>query len=275
VSIISSFFKNFKKAARLKRRKKKDAPGQDIVGALGKIPRELSNLLGVIRPYTLSSPLRLSMLYGIVKEVCDAGISGDIVECGVWNGGSAAIMASALQPYLGRSIWLYDSFKGMPEPGAKDGDLAGDYSGKYISSMESVKKVINKVGVPLDRVIIKKGLFEKTFREDIPGKIALLHIDADWYSSVLGSLQTFYPLVTDGGFVVLDDFGHWEGTREAFYDFCQTSGIKPLLERAGYTQAFWKKGQLHSRGEQDSYAKGIYLPDLATANQLKSSRNRN
>jgi O-methyltransferase len=68
-----------------------------------------------------------------------------------------------------------------------------------------------------------------------------LHIDADWYDSVFYSLETFYQRVSDGGFIVLDDFGHWEGAREAFYDFCMEHSIKPLIERTGYTQAFWRK----------------------------------
>jgi O-methyltransferase len=60
-------------------------------------------------------------------------------------------------------------------------------------------------------------------------------------------LETFYPLIPDGGVVILDDFGHWEGCRVAFYDFCKKFDEHPLLERVDYTQAYWIKGKKHSR----------------------------
>jgi O-methyltransferase len=61
------------------------------------------------------------------------------------------------------------------------------------------------------------------------------------------SLNTFYDLVPDGGIIILDDFGHWEGCREAFYDFIAQRKLKPLLERFGHTQAFWIKERIHNR----------------------------
>ena len=79
------------------------------------------------------------------------------------------------------------------------------------------------------------------------GSIAFLHIDADWYDSVQLALETFYDRVSTGGVIILDDFGHWEGCREAFYDFAADRGIKPLLERFGHTQAYWIKDRTHNR----------------------------
>ena len=95
--------------------------------------------------------------------------------------------------------------------------------------------------------VIRKGWFENTFKMPLPEKIAFLHIDADWYASVTLALDTFYDRVEDGGIIVLDDFGHWEGCRESYYDFVQKKNIKPLLERFGHTIAFWIKGRTHNR----------------------------
>jgi O-methyltransferase len=81
----------------------------------------------------------------------------------------------------------------------------------------------------------------------LPERVALLHCDADWYDSVHIVLRTFYPLIPPGGCVILDDFGYWEGCREAFYDFCLQRGEKPLLERLEADQAYWIKGKTHNR----------------------------
>ena len=96
-------------------------------------------------------------------------------------------------------------------------------------------------------MVIRKGLFIQTFKQTLPQRIALLHIDGDWYESVLLTLETFYPLVADGGVIILDDFGFWEGCRRAFYEFCRKYRVEPLIERVGDTQAYWIKGKQHQR----------------------------
>ena len=86
-----------------------------------------------------------------------------------------------------------------------------------------------------------------TFCQELPPQVCLLHIDADWFESVDLALNTFYDRVTSGGIIVLDDFGHWEGCRRAFYEFAAKRQIHPLLERFGHTQAFWIKDRKHNR----------------------------
>lgn len=221
---------------------------------------EASALVRAVEPYTMSDPLRLGMLYGLSRETLANRVEGDIVECGVCNGGSAAIMAAGIKDARERRLWLYDTFAGLPAPGEQDGVMAKPYAGQLVGSVESVREVLKKVGFPLDRAVLRQGSFRETFTAPLPERIALLHIDADWYDSVLFALETLYPLVTEGGVIVLDDFGHWEGARKAFYDFCRSAEIEPLLERAGYTQAFWRKGQEHARAVGERYDSGIYRP---------------
>lgn len=77
--------------------------------------------------------------------------------------------------------------------------------------------------------------------------MAFLHLDADWYDLVLLVLEAFYPLIVAGGCIDLDDFGYWEGCRQALYDFCFKYGGKPLLERTGTSQTYWFKGRGNNR----------------------------
>ncbi len=187
---------------------------------------------------------------GSIRRACDYivnhNIPGDVVECGVCNGGTAAILAARTRR-PDRTVWLFDSFQGMPPTSEVDGTEANKYVGLCVGQEELVRAAITELDFPIDQCVIRKGWFEETFSKELPSDIALLHIDADWYDSVTLCLETLYDRVVEGGIVMLDDFGYWEGSREAFYDFCKSKNLKPVIERAGISHAFWVKGKLHNR----------------------------
>ena len=199
-----------------------------------------------LKAYTMCDSERIRSLIGLSLYLNSQQIEGDFVECGIYKGGTAAILSKYMGQ--GRHLYLYDSFEGMPETSPKDGTEAAKWVGKCRGTIEDVKKAMKLVCTGDEQYTIKKGWFEQTFREKLPNKIALLHCDADWHNSVMLVLETFYPLLVEGGCVVLDDFGYWEGCREAFYDFCAKHNEKPLLERVGTSQAYWIKYKLSNRG---------------------------
>jgi O-methyltransferase len=201
-------------------------------------------LLQQVKLYTLCTPDRLNNLAALCEYLNSNQIKGDFVECGTYKGGSAAIISTLLND---RHLWLYDSFEGMPPTSEKDGDEAKNWVGECAGAIEDLKTILHTVGTDEKSYTIRAGWFETTFKEELPQQIALLHCDADWYDSVTSVLETFYPLVVEGGCVVLDDFGYWEGCREAFYDFCYRHNEKPVLERIGPDQAFWIKGRSNNR----------------------------
>jgi len=214
----------------------------------GKVARNIRRTANVRRltGFTLSSPDRIDSLIRLADYCNDNNIAGDFVECGTFKGGSAAVLSMCMGE--GRHMWLYDSFKGMPETIDRDGQEAAKYVGACAATVEDVKEAMRAISVPDASYSIIEGWFEDTFKaRNLPERVALLHCDADWYNSVHLVLNTFYDRIPDGGCIILDDFGYWEGCREAFYDFCSTKGIKPLLERVGPTQAYWIKGKEANR----------------------------
>jgi O-methyltransferase len=202
-------------------------------------------LYTALAPYTFAVPEKLQNLRRLAATVNQRGIAGDFVECGTYKGGSSAVLGTELAE--SRHLWLYDSFAGMPETDPLDGTDASFYVGKGVASPDEVRAALAIAGVDPSRATIREGWFQDTFQQALPGRVALLHCDADWYDSVLLTLETFYPLVAEGGCVILDDFGHWEGCREAFYTFCERHHERPLLERWGIDQAYWFKGRQHNR----------------------------
>ncbi len=190
-------------------------------------PGEFPRHFRAVRRYTMTSNARLRALHDAANRVMRSRIAGDIVECGSAKGGSAALLALALEAAgSDRLIWIFDTFEGLPEPSANDPDqeLARKYVGTCKGTLEEVTALFRDLSI-LQRARMVKGLFQDTLGRTPVETIALLHIDGDWYDSVMTCLQTLYDRVTLGGIVQIDDYGHWEGARKAVDDFFKHRGI--------------------------------------------------
>lgn len=200
-------------------------------------------LIRKVRKHTMLSTRRLRKLYELCREINARGVPGDVVECGVYNGGSAAVMAYvAKRSKLRRDIWLFDSFQGLPRPTERDGAKAVVYEGKCVGEVRKVQELFGRLGIPLSQVHIIKGWFDETLPVTAISRIALLHIDADWYASVRLCLEHLYEKVQPAGFVVLDDYGYWEGCRAAVDEFAVQHGVTMNLHRIDYTGHYFQKG---------------------------------
>src|SRR5580704_7830145 len=126
-------------------------------------------LIKNVLPYTLAGPVRISNLYRLARWIERERISGDVIECGVCNGGTAAVLArSASRSRMNRTVWLLDSFQGMPPITAEDadgpgGDAAATHVGQEVGDPERVREVLRKVGADMGRVRILPGWFRDTF----------------------------------------------------------------------------------------------------------------
>lgn len=209
--------------------------------------RKQRHLIKTILPYTLVSPERAQNLHQLSQRIEQEHIPGDVLECGVCNGGSAAILASsATKSSLQRTVWLLDSFQGMPNVTPEDGVAVGgrtaeSHVGQEVGNIDRVKEVLTKVGADMSRVKILPGWFEDTFPLVVTSQIALLNIDADWYKSVKLSLETFYDRVITGGFISFDDYGHWPGCRKAVDEFFESRQLRYKLVQVDYTAHWFRK----------------------------------
>lgn len=193
----------------------------------------------LIRRKTMLTPARIESLKDLAHRIDEEGIPGDFVECGVYKGGSAALVARvATRSSFQRNAWLFDVFQGMPPATSADGPEAVDWEGGLLSSPEKVSRLLRRVGVDMDRVHIVPGLFQDTFPTVHIQQIAFLNIDADWYESVKLCLETFYDAVAPGGFVSLDDYGVWPGCRLAVDEFFERRGLSHKLVRVDQ-EAYW------------------------------------
>lgn len=200
---------------------------------------------------TMTSPERIVGLIRAVEYVVHSGLPGDIVECGVWRGGSMWIAARTLlqRDDATRDLWLYDTFEGMSEPTAADVDFTGhsaagllqihdpeDRNGVWcLSRLDEVKKTMASSGYPAERVRYVTGKVEDTLSIHRPAQIALLRLDTDWYESTRCELEWLFPCLVPGGVLIVDDYGHWQGCRRAVDEYFAITGQRIHLARMDYT----------------------------------------
>jgi hypothetical protein len=213
--------------------------GRRVLSKNNQLPKDFENIHTTIynnvRNYTMTSPERIYCLVEAIKYIEKYKIEGDIVECGVWKGGSMMAAAKMLNN-LGsnnRSLYLYDTFEGMPEPEDVDKNAQGEKARSLLtadenkeknliwaySNLETVKTNIFSTNYPFDKIHLIKGKVEDTIPGKMPVKIALLRLDTDWYKSTKHELQHLFPILSNGGILIIDDYGFWQGARKAVDEY--------------------------------------------------------
>lgn len=208
---------------------------------------EEAAIIRAVRPWTMTSAERIYALIQAVRYVTSSGIPGAIVECGVWKGGSMAAIARTLLQMqdTSRDLYLFDTFEGMTAPAAND----VDYSGKQASDvliddigsrcadapLDRVRELLYGTGYPRDKIHFVPGKVEETIPASAPDTIALLRLDTDWYQSTRHELIHLFPRLSRAGVIIIDDYGHWKGARQACDEYFSQNRIPILLNRIDYT----------------------------------------
>jgi O-methyltransferase len=235
------------------------------VRAWADLPR-LQSLLRVL-PNTMLSVRRLINAYECVRTIENEKLTGAIVECGVCSGGCIGLMALASRRYgdRRRTFHLFDSFQGLPQPSLHDGDVVDGFRSAHpgvkpddggdprqlvpinVCVGESAEKVksflLHRLRLDPRQIMMHCGWFQETVpaaKEGI-GRVAILRLDGDLYESTRVCLKHLYDLVIDGGFVIIDDYGTFEGCRNAVDEFFSARHLAPdFLDIDGHCVFFRK-----------------------------------
>jgi O-methyltransferase len=217
------------------------------------LPEDLSSdermVLERINGFTMTSLERQIALIQSVRYLVQAGIAGCMVECGVWRGGSSMATALTLMQMgdANRDLYLYDTFSGMTIPTAMDqtadGTLAQshlnqDKTGAYLcaAGIHDVHQNMISTGYDSNCIHLIEGPVEDTIPKESPKQpIALLRLDTDWYESTQHELIHLFPLLVEGGVLIIDDYGHWSGARKAVDEYLQGLSQHFYMHRIDYT----------------------------------------
>ena len=222
----------------------------------------------IVETSTMLPNARLASLYDQVSHCERMSIEGSMVECGVWKGGAVGLVALALQNFEkqpSRQLHLFDSFTDIcaPDPlfdglrainelGKNTEIHSGDpvpVNGAYDSvgghgTMIECRELIEKrIGYPAAQIHFHVGWFQNTvpLASSSLGPIALLRLDGDWYASTKVCLDHLYDLVVEGGFVIIDDYGSYEGCQKAVDEFTEHRGIRAFMHRVDASCYYFQK----------------------------------
>ncbi len=185
---------------------------------------------------------RLWAVIQATKYIVKNKIPGDFVECGVWRGGCALAMAMVLKDLNeDRKIFLFDTFKGMTEPKSNDIEhytglsarnefltfQKENYNEWCYASIEDVRFQFSKNKLEKYIKCIKGDVIE-TLKDNnnLPSIISLLRLDTDWYESTKVELEILYPRLQKNGVLLLDDYGYWEGAKQAFDEYLNENDLE-------------------------------------------------
>ncbi|MFT3908924.1 MAG: TylF/MycF/NovP-related O-methyltransferase [Ferruginibacter sp.] len=214
--------------------------------------KDFWDVYNVCQPYSMAGVERMFSLYTAVNYILSNNIKGDFVECGVWRGGSAMMIAKVLLSHniTDRKIFLYDTFEGMTAPTTEDVSTTGvdattmleqnkfskDSRVWCYADLNDVQKNMRSTGFSQEKIVYVKGKVEETIPGNMPNEnIALLRLDTDWYESTKHELIHLFPKLQIKGVLIIDDYGHWEGCKKAVDEYFEEHKINMLLNRVDYT----------------------------------------
>lgn len=232
--------------------------------------KEADKLIRIIRKNTMLPYVNLLTLFEQVVFCEKSNIEGDYVECGVWKGGAIGLMALTNLTYGSkrRNLHLFDAFNEICAPDStKDGKKAikevqsilgknAPVSGEKVAltgfydcfggpgTIEENKELLeNKIQYPSEYIYYHKGWFQDTIPASINNieKIAILRLDGDWYESTKVCLENLYDKVVKRGFVIIDDYGCYEGCKKAVDEFMKLRNINVFINYSSYACRYWIK----------------------------------
>ncbi|MFK7758546.1 MAG: TylF/MycF/NovP-related O-methyltransferase [Phycisphaerales bacterium] len=165
-------------------------------------------------------------------------LPGDICEFGIAQGATSRLLANEIAA-TDKSLWLFDSFEGLPEPGDKD-EMIDDifnlgsmkaYTGTMQCSPDEVKANLAAINFDESRVRIKPGWIDETFADgDLPDQVCFAYVDFDFYDPIKITLDYLNKAVPHGGAVIVDDYG--------FFSSGAATAVDEFLDRTG---SRWRK----------------------------------
>ena len=190
-----------------------------------------------------------------LKKTLNNNVPGDVVEFGCYKADTSVLYQKLLESmgYGGvfqsdnhtpstdqKTLWLYDSFEGLPAKTREDNSAAGDafQAGELLVTKREVIEKFKKMGLKLPK--IKKAFFDDLdIIYDIPEKISYAFLDGDLYQSIKTSLRLVTDKMSSGGVIIVHDYNNPElpGSARAVDEWLKAHQAKVASFRVAETLA--------------------------------------
>ncbi|MDQ2676332.1 MAG: TylF/MycF family methyltransferase, partial [Actinomycetota bacterium] len=179
---------------------------------------------------------RLDHLEACVTAIASDDVTGDLVDCGSERPG-AAIYLSGLREELAlteRDFWVSGLFMGSDS-------LTADGAIRPSADLNATRQAFARFDL-LDGVRFLQGPASETLAGAPVAEVALLRLDGHDPAELEAALEALYDRVSEGGFVVIDDYGDTE-CRQAVDAFRAAGGIAEPMGWVDAGAAAWRKGE--------------------------------
>tara|TARA_B100000989_G_scaffold286192_1_gene254606 strand:- start:1164 stop:1901 length:738 start_codon:yes stop_codon:yes gene_type:complete len=208
--------------------------------------RKSEEFIKVSSEYTFKSKLEMWTIICCLRNIINQKIYGDIIETGVWKGGTLILVKKILEDCdAKKKILGFDTFEeGFEKPGEldkkikygfkKNGSLYNkNFNHKKFenASLNNTLSNIKKNCKNIDDLYLIKGKVENTLKKENIKDISFLMLDTDYYESTKFSLEKLYDKVSYNGIIYIDDYGNWKGAKQAVDEFFKRKKIQPFLIR--------------------------------------------
>jgi len=189
---------------------------------------------------------RLTNIEHCIRTIKEDGIEGDLIETGVWRGGAVIFMKAVLNELeiSDKKVWVADSFQGLPKPKKKFAidKLSNLHKQRILKvSKEEVENNFRQYDLLDDQVKFIQGWFDETLPKAPIEKLSLLRLDGDLYESTIIALDSLYPKLAIGGFVIIDDFNAFQFCKKAVLDYRLANDINENMIEIDKEAIFWRK----------------------------------
>jgi hypothetical protein len=195
------------------------------------------------RPTTLLTKSQLDLIEQAVLAVEARDVPGHFLEAGIWRGGAIILMRALLTAHniSGRKVFAADSFAGIPKNTRAINDPVDQWNDRWAAALDEVKQAISRFGLLDDKIEFVVGFFEDSLKSLEKEQFSIVRLDSDSYDSVETSLEYLYPLLSQGGFLIVDDW-HLPGCRMAVMEYRSQLGISDEIHEWD-GNAYWVKQQ--------------------------------
>jgi O-methyltransferase len=201
------------------------------------------------RAHTMVGLKRLANVRACVESVLADGIPGDLIETGVWRGGTTIFMRANLKAHnvTDRVVWVADSFAGLPPPDPAryprdEGDRLHTFP-QLAVTLERVRDNFRRYDLLDEQVRFLEGWFRDTLPVAPIKRLAALRLDGDLYESTVQALEALYDRLSVGGYVIVDDYGNIAACRQAVHDFRLARAIKDPIRPIDWGGVYWRRSQ--------------------------------
>lgn len=183
----------------------------------------------------LSEQVNESEIKVILRELRKTSkLEGDICEFGCYVGTTSVFLAKEIEAWSSnKTLWLYDSFEGLPEKTQNDINSLGEVfqKGELSASKKQLVQNLKKSNIK-KMPVIKKAWFNNLTDEDIPHKISFAFLDGDYYLSILDPLKLIWDKLEKGAIVIVDDYGNdaLPGASKAVDEWCGQHNLNKVVE---------------------------------------------